>query len=252
LNAAGITGRPNIDWCEDHKPDTMRTNVIGTLNLADLCFLRDIHCTVYATGCIYVYDEKHPEGSGIGFTEEDTPNFDGSFYSETKGYMEPMLKCYPNCLILRVRMPVSDDLFHRNFVTKIVKYEKVVNIPNSMTILGEMLPASLAMAKAGLTGVYNFTHPGVISHNEVLDLYKKYIDPTYTYKNFTIEEQSKVIKAPRSNNELDTTKLMRDMPEGIEINEIHKAYELCFQRMKVNLTKMGWLPDNMPEEFRRN
>jgi 3,5-epimerase/4-reductase len=251
LNCAGITGRPNIDWCEDHKPDTMRTNVIGTLNLADLCFQRDIHCTVYATGCIFLYDEAHPEGSGIGFTEEDTPNFDGSFYSQTKGYMEPMLKCYPNCLILRVRMPVSDDLFHRNFVTKIVKYEKVVNIPNSMTILAEMLPASLAMAKTGLTGVYNFTNPGVISHNQVLDLYKKYIDPTYTYKNFTIEEQAKVIKAPRSNNELDTTKLMRDMPEGIEINDIHKSYELCFQRMKENLTKMGWLPDNMPEEFRR-
>eukprot|EP00526_Cylindrotheca_closterium_P017400 CAMPEP_0113650498 /NCGR_PEP_ID=MMETSP0017_2-20120614/26874_1 /TAXON_ID=2856 /ORGANISM="Cylindrotheca closterium" /LENGTH=311 /DNA_ID=CAMNT_0000563021 /DNA_START=76 /DNA_END=1011 /DNA_ORIENTATION=+ /assembly_acc=CAM_ASM_000147 len=252
LNAAGITGRPNIDWCEDNKPATMRTNVIGTLNLADLCNERGIHCTVYATGCIFVYDEKHPEGSGIGFTEEDTPNFDGSFYSQTKGYMEPMLKEYPTCLILRVRMPVSDDLFHRNFVTKIAKYEKVVNIPNSMTILTEMLPASLAMAKKGLTGVYNFTNPGVISHNQVLDLYKKYIDPSYTYTNFTIEEQAKVIKAPRSNNELDTTKLMRDMPEGIVINDIHTAYELCFQRMKENLTKMGWLPDNMPAEFKRN
>ncbi len=155
-------------------------------------------------------------------------------------------------MILRVRMPVSDDLFHRNFVTKIVKYEKVVNIPNSMTILTEMLPASLAMAKKGLTGVYNFTNPGVISHNQVLDLYKKYIDPAYTYQNFTIEEQAKVIKAQRSNNELDTTKLMRDMPEGIVINEIHTAYDLCFQRMKVNLTKLGWLPDNMPAEFKRN
>jgi len=252
LNAAGITGRPNIDWCEDNKPATMRTNVIGTLNLADLCDERGIHCTVYATGCIFVYDEKHPEGSGIGFTEEDQPNFDGSFYSQTKGYMEPMLKEYPTCLILRVRMPVSDDLFHRNFVTKIAKYDKIVNIPNSMTILTEMLPASLAMAKKGLTGVYNFTNPGVISHNQVMDLYKKYIDPTYTYTNFTVEEQAKVIKAPRSNNELDTTKLMKDMPEGIVINDIHTAYELCFQRMKENLTKMGWLPDNMPAEFVRN
>lgn len=252
LNAAGITGRPNIDWCEDNKPETMRTNVIGTLNLADLCYIRNIHCTVYATGCIFLYDEKHPEGSGIGFTEEDAPNFDGSFYSQTKGYMEPMLKEYPNVLILRVRMPVSADLIHRNFVTKIVKYEKVVNIPNSMTILDEMLPASLAMAKAGLTGVYNFTNPGVISHNEVLDLYTKYIDPTYTYKNFTVEEQAKVIKAPRSNNELDTTKLMRDMPDGVVINDIKTAYDLCFQRMKENLTKQyGPLPESLPAEFRR-
>jgi 3,5-epimerase/4-reductase len=251
LMAAGITGRPNIDWCEDNKPETIRTNVIGTLNVADLSMMRGIHCTVYATGCIFKYDDAHPLGSGIGFTEEDSPNFDGSFYSQTKGYMEPMLKCYPNCLVLRVRMPVSDDLIHRNFVTKIVKYERVVNIPNSMTILHEMLPASLAMAMKGLTGVYNFTNPGVISHNEVLDLYTKYIDPTYTYTNFTEEEQNQVIKAPRSNNELDTTKLMRDMPEGVEINEIKVAYEKCFQRMQVNLTKMGWLPNNMPAEFVR-
>lgn len=251
LMAAGITGRPNIDWCEDNKPETIRTNVIGTLNVADLSMMRGIHCTVYATGCIFKYDDAHPLGSGIGFTEEDSPNFDGSFYSQTKGYMEPMLKCYPNCLVLRVRMPVSDDLIHRNFVTKIVKYERVVNIPNSMTILHEMLPASLAMAMKGLTGVYNFTNPGVISHNEVLDLYTKYIDPTYTYTNFTEEEQNQVIKAPRSNNELDTTKLMRDMPEGVEINEIKVAYEKCFQRMQVNLTNMGWLPNNMPAEFVR-
>ena len=226
-------------------------NVIGTLNVADLTFMRGIHCTIYATGCIFKYDDKHPLGSGIGFDEESVPNFDESFYSKTKGYMEPMLKCYPNCMILRVRMPISDDLFPRNFVTKIVKYERVVNIPNSMTVLTEMLPASLAMAKKGLTGVYNFTNPGVISHNEVLDLYKKYIDPTYTYKNFTVEEQAKVIKAGRSNNELDTTKLMRDMPEGIVINDIKTACELCFQRMKVNLTEMGWLPDNLPAEFKR-
>ncbi len=252
LMAAGITGRPNIDWCEDNKPETIRTNVIGTLNIVDLCHDRNIHCTIYATGCIFIYDEQHPEGSGIGFTEDDKPNFDGSFYSQTKGYMEPMLKCYPNALILRVRMPVSDDLIHRSFVTKIVKYDKVVNIPNSMTILTELLPASLAMAKKGLTGVYNFTNPGVISHNQVLDLYTKYIDPTYTYTNFTVEEQAKVIKAPRSNNELDTTKLLRDMPEGIVIHDIQTAFDLCFQRMKENLTQMGWLPDNLPAEFRRN
>lgn len=250
LMAAGITGRPNIDWCEDHKPETIRTNVIGTLNVADLCHERNIHCTVYATGCIFKYDDAHPLGSGIGFTEDDVPNFAGSFYSQTKGYMEPLLKVYPTCLILRVRMPVSDDLSHRNFVTKIAKYQKVVNIPNSMTILHELLPASLAMAQKGLTGVYNFTNPGVISHNQVLDLYKKHVDPSFTYENFSVEEQSQILKADRSNNELDATKLLRDVPEGIEIHDILTAFDLCFQRMRINLEKEGIWPDNLPAEFR--
>lgn len=251
LMAGGITGRPNIDWCEEHKPETIRTNVIGTLNIADCCNDRGIHCTVYATGCIFKYNDEFSLGSGKGFLEDSKPNFAESFYSETKGYMEQMLKCYPCCLILRVRMPISADLIHRNFVTKIVKYERVVNIPNSMTILDEMLPASLAMAKKGLTGVYNFTNPGVISHNEVLDLYTKYIDPSYHYTNFSVEEQSKILKAGRSNNELDTTKLMAAIPKDIVVNDIKTAMELNFQRMKVNLTEMGWLPDNMPKEFVR-
>ena len=93
LNAAGLTGRPNVDWCEDHKvstclpccfrgasdlafthafqssrdnaagpvvPDaaaplaaqieTIRVNVLGMLNLADICFQKNLHLTTYATG----------------------------------------------------------------------------------------------------------------------------------------------------------------------------------------------------------
>jgi len=41
------TGRPNVDWCQDHQEETIRANVIGALNIADLCFLRGIHLTYY-------------------------------------------------------------------------------------------------------------------------------------------------------------------------------------------------------------
>jgi len=235
LNAAGVTGRPNVDWCEDNKETTIRANVIGALNLADVTFLRNIHLTVFATGCIFSYDAAHPIG-GPGFTEVDNPNFFGSFYSYTKGMVEQLTKCYANVLILRVRMPISDDLCARNFVTKISKYERVVDIPNSMTVLTELLPVSLQMAKKQLTGVYNFTNPGAISHNQVLALYKKYIDPAFAWKNFSEEEQAKILKAGRSNNTLDTTKIERDMPE-VKFNDIHTAMEGVFQRMKVNVGK---------------
>ena len=71
LNAAGITGRPNVDWCESHKKETVQTNVTGILTLVDLADKNGIHVTNFATGCIYSYDEKHPIG-GPGFTEDDT------------------------------------------------------------------------------------------------------------------------------------------------------------------------------------
>ncbi|KAH7239401.1 hypothetical protein BKA59DRAFT_532229 [Fusarium tricinctum] len=206
LNAAGCTGRPNVDWCEDNKAQTVRSNVIGTLTLADQCYQLGIHCTVFATGCIYQYDEHHPIG-GAGFTEEDAPNFTGSFYSMTKGHVEPILSCYDNVLILRLRMPVSDDLHPRNFVTKILNYDHVVNVPNSNTILHDLLPISIALAEHRDTGVFNFTNPGAISHNQVLTLFRDIIRPSLTWRNFSLEEQSHVIKAGRSNCMLDTSKL---------------------------------------------
>jgi len=231
LNCAGCTGRPNVDWCEDHKEDTIRSNVIGTLNLADCCFLENIHCTVFATGCIYTYDEKHPIG-GPGYLETDPANFNGSFYSETKAHVEEVMKYYPNVLILRLRMPVSDDLHSRNFVTKISKYERVVDVPNSNTILHDLLPASILLAEHNEKGIYNFTNPGAISHNEVLTLFKQYVRPDFTWKNFTLDEQSKVIKAGRSNCKLDTTKLINKLKEyNFEVPEVHEAYAQCFQRM---------------------
>lgn len=131
-----------------------------------------------------------------------------------------MLKNYDNVCTLRVRMPISADLTNpRNFITKISRYEKVVDIPNSMTILDELLPISIEMAKRNLTGIWNFTNPGVVSHNEILEMYRDYIDPSFRWKNFTIEEQAKVIVAPRSNNELDASKLSKEFPEMKSIKE---------------------------------
>lgn len=245
LNACGVTGRPNVDWCEDNKLETIRTNVIGTLTVADICAMKNIHHTLYATGCIFEYDDEHMIG-GKPFTEEDFANFHGSFYSHTKALCEDLLRNYPSTCILRVRMPISDDLNGRNFVTKIVKYDRVVNIPNSMTVLTDLLPVSLTMSERGLTGIYNFCNPGAISHNEVLDLYKKHVDPNYTYTNFTVEEQAKILKAGRSNNTLDHHKLCSALPD-LHIMEIHESMEKVFQRMKVNLEKEGVWPNNLPK-----
>jgi len=232
LNCAGVTGRPNVDWCEDNKQATVRSNVIGTLDLVDACYTKGIHVTNFATGCIYVYDDAHPMGSGKGFTEDDVANFDGSYYSKTKAQVENIIREYSNVLNLRLRMPVSDDLHPRNFVTKITRYEHVVDIPNSNTILHDLLPAAIAMAEAKTTGIFNFTNPGAISHNEVLTLYKKHVKPDFTWKNFSLEQQAKVIKAGRSNCELDTTKLTSLLEKiGIKVPEVHEAYDQCFQRM---------------------
>ena len=219
MNAAGVTGRPNVDWCETHKIETIRANVIGCLNLADVTQSHGLHMTYFGTGCIFHYDETHVIG-GKGFTEDDEANFTGSYYSRTKAMLENLLKAFPNVLTLRVRMPIVGDLtYPRNFITKIIKYEKVINIPNSMTVLPELIPYSVTMAERKLTGVVNFTNPGAISHNEILQMYKDYIDEDFTWKNFTVEEQAKVIVAPRSNNLLETERIVSEIPGILNIKD---------------------------------
>ena len=65
----------------------------------------------------------------------------------------------------------------------------------------------MLQAQRGLTGIMNYTNPGTVSHNEILEMYRDYIDPSFKWSNFTIEEQSKVIVAARSNNLLDTKRV---------------------------------------------
>jgi dTDP-4-dehydrorhamnose reductase len=182
---------------------------------------------------------------GKGFTEEDRANFHGSYYSHTKAMVEDMLRAYTHTCTLRVRMPISDDLSPRNFVTKILNYAKVVDVPNSMTVLTEFLPLSLIMAERRLVGIYNFCNPGAISHNEVLSLYRDHVDPTYTWENFSIEEQSQILKAGRSNNTLDHHKLQAALPD-VHIDEIHVAMEGVMKRMRAHLETQPDFPNFLP------
>ena len=233
LNAAGLTGRPNVDWCEEHKAEVLRVNVIGTLALAAACRAHGVHLTNLATGCIFHYDEAHPQDAerdaetlvaldeALTFTETDEANFDGSFYSVTKGHVESLLRSYDNVLTLRVRMPIDAAVTtnSRNFVYKIAHYERVVDIPNSMTVLPELLPYAIELALRGRTGVFNYTNPGAISHGQVLELYREYIDPSFEWEHFSVEEQAMVIKAGRSNNELSSRKLWAEFPDMLPIRQ---------------------------------
>ena len=112
-----------------------------------------------------------------------------------------------NVLNVRIRMPITDEYNSRNFITKITNYEKICSVPNSMTVLDELLPMMIDMAVNKTTGTINLTNPGLITHNEILEMYKDIVDPNFTWNNFTPEEQAKILAAGRSNNYLDTSRL---------------------------------------------
>ncbi|KKU77712.1 MAG: hypothetical protein UY05_C0075G0007 [Candidatus Peregrinibacteria bacterium GW2011_GWA2_47_7] len=167
-----------------------------------------------ASGCVYEGDK-----GGEGYSEEDAPNFDGSYYSRTKAWSEHMLKDF-NVLQLRLRMPFDSIPSERNFITKIVKYNKVISVPNSISVLEDFLKAAKVLIEKRATGVYNVTNPGTITHQEILDLYIELVDPTYHYELFSIEEMEKITKAKRSNCGLSVKKLEA---EGIHLRPVAEA-----------------------------
>jgi hypothetical protein len=116
-------------------------------------------------------------------------------------------------LLLRLRLPVGDDLNPRSLITKLLGYSHLVDIPNSVSVLRNLLPIAIQMVRDGKRGVYNFTNPGTLSHNQIMGMYRDIVDPTFTWKNFSEEEQNKIVLAKRSNNFLDTTKLQKEYPQ---------------------------------------
>ena len=212
-----------IDYLEQDGKllENVRDNLYGPLVLSELCKQNNVHFTYLGTGCIFKFDHDHPFGEEVnGFNEDSLPNFYGSSYSVVKGFTDRLMKFYKNNVLnLRIRMPITGAYNSRNFITKITTYEKICSVPNSMTVLPELLPYALEMMKKNMTGTINLTNPGLVSHNEILDMYKEIVDPEFTYKNFSIDEQRAILAADRSNNYLDTTKLESLFPEVLNIKE---------------------------------
>ena len=227
-----------IDYLEQEGKllENVRDNLFSPIILADLCSKNKIHYTYLGTGCIFKFDEEHPFGEEInGFTESSLPNFFGSSYSIVKGFTDQLMSLYKDSVLnLRIRMPITGEKNGRNFITKIVNYEKVCSVPNSMTVLPELLPFVIDMMENGVTGTVNLTNPGLISHNEILEMYKEIVDPSFTWKNFSQEEQRAILAADRSNNFLETIKLENLFPE---IKHIKDSVRECLieYRQKLDL-----------------
>lgn len=214
INTAGKTGRPNVDWCEDHKLETLTSNVYGPLTLLRVCEELNQYWAHVGSGCVYT-----SETTDQVYNEDDAPNFFGSFYSRTKMWSEQMLKEF-NVLQLRLRMPLDDEPGPRNFVTKITKYDKVISVPNSISVIQDFLDGSKKLMEKKATGIFNMTNTGYITHAEILDMYKELVDPNFKYTLFSVDDMHKITKAKRSNCILSTEKLEK---EGIHMRPVQEA-----------------------------
>lgn len=234
ISAAGYSTPTTIDFYESNKEELILTNTTGNLILADLTSKYNIHLTLIMSGCIYNYKNYDDVGYyKFKYDEKDTPNFDKSFYSKNRIQTEELLSNYDHICILRLRMPISNDLHHKSLITKIIKYSTVINIPNSMTVLEDLIPFIHIVMEKKLTGKFNLVNFGIITHSQILDMYIKYINPNYKYAIITEKEQSNKVLVARSNCHLSNKKISQYM----YIPHINNSIEMIFIGWKKSLQK---------------
>lgn len=226
INAAGYTGKPNVDACELHKAECLFGNAVFPGIVADACAEAGVPWGHVSSGCIFT--GSRPDGTG--FTEEDTPNFtfrtnNCSFYSGTKALGEEVLAGKPNCFIWRLRIPFDQVDNPRNYLTKLMRYAKLLEAENSISELNEFVAATFACWEKRVPfGTYNVTNPGHITTREVVAMIEKSGVHPKQYEFFASEAEFMKIaaKTPRSNCVMSSEKLAR---AGIAMTDVRASVE---------------------------
>lgn len=231
INAAGYTGKPNVDACELHKSECLAGNAVLPGTIASACADAGVPWGHVSSGCIFT--GARPDGTG--FSESDPPNFtfrtnNCSFYSGTKALGEEVLAGAPAVFLWRLRIPFNQVDSARNYLSKLMRYSTLLDAENSISQLDEFVAATLACwEKRAPFGTYNVTNPGHVTTREVVDLIKKTGVSAKAFQFFTDEAEfmRTAAKTPRSNCVMDSRKLTAT---GIKLTEVHEAVERDLRR----------------------
>ncbi|CAA6693609.1 MULTISPECIES: sugar nucleotide-binding protein [unclassified Lentimonas] len=230
INCAGYTGKPNVDACESDKANCLWGNAVLPGRIAEACAAAGVPWGHVSSGCIYT--GSHPDGSG--FTEDDEPNFtfrqnNCSFYSGTKALGEEVLKDVKNVYIWRLRIPFDHRDGPRNYITKLLRYDRLLDATNSISHLGEFVASTFACWEKQVPfGTYNVTNPGQVTARQVVSLIQKHglSDKQFEFFEDETDFMQQAAIAPRSNCVMDSSKLER---AGIQMTPVIECLEGCFK-----------------------
>ena len=204
VNCSGYTGRPNVDGCEDNKEDCWKLNVTAPSMVNRVCKFYGIPYIHISSGCVYSGYEK-------AWTEKDPANYgvfsnDSSFYSKSKHAYELANADYG--LTIRIRMPFDDDNTDRSIVSKLLKYDKLIDPgKNSKTYMNDLTDFIAMYIDKGYSDneLINFVNPVPLSTLEVTEIMKV---NGMVNKNWEVVEFEELgTKCGRSNCTLDISKL---------------------------------------------
>jgi dTDP-4-dehydrorhamnose reductase len=224
VNCLGKTGRPNVDWCESHKIETVSGNVTLPLLIAEACADLGIHMIQVGSGCIYFGPSPYKGHTSYavdpGWKETDFAN-PASFYSKTKYSCDLMLAPMPHVTTLRIRMPVSDKDVPRNLINKLRGYKQVIDIPNSMTLMSDLTRCIDWVATNRPGGIFHVANPQPLTAARIMQEYQKYV-PEHQFEIITEGQLDQMTVAKRSNCILNTDKLRA---AGFKMSDTEEALE---------------------------
>ena len=259
INAAGFTGKPNVDACEAARAETLAGNTLLPLTIAHACAAAGIPWGHVSSGCIYSgakivmngrtrveKDLTRPELRSLveqspecirGYTETDESNFSFrhppcSFYSGTKGLAEEAIKGIGQSYIWRLRIPFDEFDSSRNYLSKLQRYSRVYDNVNSISHRGDYARACLDLwERRAPFGVYNITNPGFITTRHVVGLIQEILRPDRDFEFWQDDDEFYRIgaKVPRSNCVLDVSKLL---DAGVKIRSVQNALEDSLRNWK--------------------
>lgn len=252
VNAAGYTGKPNVDACEIARADTLVGNTLLPQTIAHACLVCDVPWGHVSSGCVFSgakvtlngqtrvekdlirpdlhsLAEKSPEAFH-GFAETDHPNFTFrdlpcSFYSGTKALGEEAIAGVGRSYIWRLRIPFDEYDNARNYLSKVQRYAKVYENVNSISHRSDFARACLDLwERHAPFGTYNVTNPGFVTTRQVVGLIEKILKPSRRFEFWRDDTEfyAKAAKTPRSNCVLDVSKLLAT---GVKMRPVHEAVE---------------------------
>ena len=256
VNAAGYTGKPNVDACETARADTLQGNTLFPVTLAHACAVANVPWGHVSSGCIYAgawvtengvrreeKDLTRPEvrrlieanpGALTGFVETDEPNFSFrrppcSFYSGTKALAEEALAGAGQAYVWRLRIPFDEIDNARNYLTKVQRYSKVYDNFNSLSHRGDFVKACLDLwERRAAFGTYNVTNPGFVTTRLVVQQIEKRLKLDRKFEFWASDEEFYKVaaKTPRSNCVMDVSKLLA---AGVNMRPVDEALEHSLQ-----------------------
>jgi dTDP-4-dehydrorhamnose reductase len=257
INAAGFTGKPNVDACEVARAETLNGNVLLPVTIAHACSITGTPWGHVSSGCSYngakvcrggmweiETDLTKPDFQSLrreqpenirGFTEEDEPNFSfrrppTSFYSGTKALAEEALSRVGGCYMWRLRLPFDEKDNPRNYLTKIQCYSKVYDNTNSISHRGDFVNACLDLwERRAPFGIYNVINPGHVTTREVVELIRQVLGVGREFDFWSSDEEfyRKGATTLRSNCILEVDKLMAT---GVKVRPVRESLQDALER----------------------